>query len=497
MRSGSRAARPPLQAVAVLLLLVPLMAGCFDGPGTASFDLPDPQTGARYVYDGPGQGRLAVEIGGSAVRVDGQLTPHDVLVMEGTYRRPDDRAGDHDYTLWEAADQGTGHVVQQVARCIPHGYGERRDDPPKCLDDRALVILAGAAGMPAAFGTGPLWDRDISAGTVSVPLHTQGATRAPDVLRYEATPHDAGPECLELKATSAIDRLRPLQPTVAEGPFVVCPDHALPVAFTTFQGDRYRLVDHAPGSEPAPSTDTAWPTGDPAVPLRSWSAPFAIDPDDGQPWNFSVAQAHAWAMDNHSRYRNIVDGDPAGLVVHTSTGWTGSTSVADLRESETSERKLLAVRPDGDGVLLTLERTENRSEVPTEEDEESVELVDEQNISWNASRVPTNRSLADRQADAEAAWQLAEQLGRTPLASTGLIQSPTLRAPKVDLERNSERRWDGYSVLAWMEEEPPYPAEGQGGLVLRTPHSFVVDGPTGAVEYLELNRTHLPLRQHV
>lgn len=482
-----------------LLVAVALVAGAFTGCLTApqpTIELPAPTLGARYVYDGPEQARLTVTVNETDRRVDGHLEGHDVVILEWRYRR---KAGDYTYTLWEAVDRATGHVVQQVRRCVPYDQYHRPDDPPRaCFDERATVHLAGSAGLPGAFGAGPFWGRTLETGGVTVPLPVQGATLAPDRIAYDVAPAGEDRGCLELESSTNVTRVRPLPQTVTRGPVTLCPYAALPVAFTTFLGDRFERVDYQAGTDPLPPSDETdpWGSDDPAVPLRTWSDPVAVDSTDGDPYNFSFEEAHRWALENNSRYREILQEPPEGLALWTWAKPGGSGSIAGgLVSINYSRRQLLALQADGQGTLLTL-RQEHRSP-RTPGSGEPISRVEQENFT-RGEPIPTRDSLAAASADMADTLELAKTIiGNSVEGSVGISQVTSLRYPPGS-PRGASGPWrgDGTVNVVWTEEDPPYPL-AEMGLAVRTPYPFVVDGPTGAVEFLSLNRTRLPVGQHV
>lgn len=465
------------------------LAGCLSPPAP-TIHLPRPTQGAEFVYDGPEQARLTVTVEDTGRRVDGHLQDHDVILFEWRYRR---KAGNFTYTLWEAVDRSTGHIVQQVRRCVPYDFMRGGEPPRACWDERAVIHLAGSAGLPGAFGAGPLWNVTLETGTVAVPFPAQGATRGPSTIPYRVEPSDLGPDCLRLTSPANATRTRPLPQTVIEGPFVVCPERALPVAFETLHGDRFRLVDHEPGArtiEPGDPPD--WTATDPVVPRRTWSDPVAVDPTDGDPYNFSFQEAHEWALDNNDQYVEILEDPPKGLTLWSlARQGGGGTNAGGVVQVTSGIRTLLALQPDGNGTLLTLRQEQQSPDLPA--DSEPIRVVEQENFT-RGEPIPTRDSLVDKVADANGTVILARTVTGQPISGVGPYQVTSLRYPKGDPRGvNGPWREDGVTVVAWMAEEPPFP----GGGLVEAPYPFVVDGPTGAVEFLEMNRTRLPVRQWI
>lgn len=108
--------------------------------------MPAPSIGDRFVYEGPNETRLTVEVDGFAQRVDHHLRVHDALILNVSITTP--QTGDRPFRIWEALDPGTGWLVQQTARC---GWTLAGD----CTDERALVVL-GTGGLPGGFGAASL-----------------------------------------------------------------------------------------------------------------------------------------------------------------------------------------------------------------------------------------------------------------------------------------------------------------------------------------------------
>lgn len=485
---------------AVVALLVGVaLAGCLAPLAGPSFQLPAPEMGATYVYDGPNKSRLAVTVASLDRRVDGHLQLHDVVVFEWEYRRP---AGDFTYTFWEAVDRSTGRIVQQIARCLPYDRVKVTDDPPRaCWDERAIVHLGGAAGLPGAFGAGPLWNRTVGPDRVSVALATQGATDGPDRMTYDASPAADREDCLRLKSDDEVSGVRSLPHTPVRGPITLCPDRALPVAFTTMwmkasllDGERFHLVDVQEGGQPLSldrSTSEAPDPREPPVEMRGWSGAVPIDPTDGAPFGFPFREAHEWAMENNSRYRRVLTDDPKGVVWFSSprAGGRGSIAGGVAGHNETI-RKLSAVDPTGSGI--TVELVKRREKPQLLDQNATIRQADQNTFTWNHT-IPKRATVVDEMADAEATLELARQITGQPGSGIGHQQTFTLRYPPDQNGRSlGPRRQDGYTIVAWRKPEPPHPLPG-----VRGPYAFVVDGPTGAVEFLYLNRTRLPIRQHV
>lgn len=485
---------------AVLALLVGVaLAGCLGPLAGPSVQLPVPEMGATYVYDGPNKSRLAVTVDSTAIRVDGHLQPHEVVVFEWEYRRP---AGDFTYTFWEAVDQGTGRIVQQIARCVPYDRVKITDDPPRaCYDERAIVHLGGAAGLPGAFGAGPLWNRTVGPDRVTVALETQGATDGPDRMTYDASPAPDRDGCLRLKSDDDVSGVRSLPHTPIRGPITFCPNRALPVAFTTMRmtasfldGERFRLVDVQEGERALRldrSGSGASAPKEPPVEMRGWSGAVPIDPTDGAPFGFPFREAHEWAVENNSRYRRILTDDPRGVVWFSRPSEGGRGSIAGgVAEYNETIRKLSAVDPTGSGVTVELVKRREKPQLPDQN--ATIRQSEQSTFTWNHT-IPTRATIVDEMADAEATLELARQITGQPVSPLGPQQTFTLRYPPDQTGRSlGPRLQDGYTVVAWMKDQPPYPLKG-----IRGPYPFVVDGPTGAVEFLSLNRTRLPIRQHV
>lgn len=479
----------PCTLLLVGALLAMPVTGCMGPSNTPSFAVARPAIGGTYVYEGSDGSRLEVRIDGTGRRVDGHLTDHDVLLIDWSWTRP---AGRFTYEMTEAVDRSSGQIVQQVADCVPYDEVVVTDDPPRaCFDERAIVVLAGAAGLPGAFGAAPLWGETVTTEEVAVPAPVQGATRGPDPIPYRVETASERSGCLRFEATADMTRLRPLNHTVVGGPFTLCPDVPLPVAFTALSETRYRLVDRQPGSQTASISGPAWSTDKPGIGLRTWSSPVVVDPNDGDPYRFSFEEAHEWAKENVTRYREILSGEPGGLVPYTwpTDGAEGGTTGGVVTLRNESLRGIAAVAPDGTGVKLDLRKSR------TWMGDESIEIVERENLSWDS--VPNRSSVASRLVSVDASVSLARKVTGNGLSRTGVIQQPTFRdhvwAPTHEGDSELRIRRDGYTVVAWIEEDPPYPI----GPNVKAPYEFVVDGPSGAVEFLALNRTRLPVRQHV
>lgn len=171
-------------------------------------------------------------------------------------------------------------------------------------------------------------------------------------------------------------------------------------------------------------------------------------------------------------------------------------AIGGLRWRNSTRRRLTAVWPNGSGIRLELRKTWQGGLDPTTRDEQSIEVAKVENKSW-PDAVGDLSTFADRQADAGAALDLARQITGNGVGS-GIHQSPWFRESAATSRGPfGPPRSDGYTVAGWVEEDPPYPGAQGGGMAVRAPYEFVVDGPTGALEWLQVNRTRLPVIHQV
>lgn len=456
---GTRLPVPAFQGTLAPVILVSVLvavpfSGCVQ-PLQEGFAVPGPDIGATYTYEGPRHARLNVTIDGPTTRLDAHLQPHRTLLLNVTYRRP---GGNFTYDLQTAVDVRTGRIVQQVARCVPWDrHLPNGEQPRACLDERAVVAF-GADGWPGAFGAGPLWDHRIQPGPAGVELHPQGATSVSNRTPYRAQPNGSQEGCLDVAATDLrVQRMAHLPHLVTAGPFTLCPDRALPVAFSTALGMRFQLTGHTPGAGSVPRGEDPG-EGDPAPPVepRTWEAPIVVDPDDGNPFRFSFEEAHRWALENHQRYHRIVAEEPTGLVVGTTTYQAGQTRVGEGPaevETNRSDRELVAIEPGGSGIKLTLEK---RRHGTGDTWQATIGVKEEENVSLDT--VPTEASLAPQQAAMRDAVQLGRRLIGTRLAivSQEVTYRPLFWSPRDDFRRPV--RADGYTSSTGTSIPRPSPA---------------------------------------
>lgn len=477
-----------------LALLAGALAGCLapaDPPVTVT--VPAPRAGATYGYEGSDGSTLDVTVHGTATRLDRALAERSVVRLTWTLTTPDDPDREPSPTTFrfrEHVDPATGRVLQQVADC-----GIRWDDPRlagetrACYDERAIVIFA-AAGLPGAFGAGPHWNRTLTDGEPApVPIRPLGLGD-PQVAYTTAATTVGDRSCVELDADAADTGVSSgLHWTVVEGPTVLCPGLALPARFTGWDGRTYRLVDHEAGGAPLDVGGEVPPPSTGLLADRAWSAPFLVA-DPTSPAEFTVREAHRVALNRSDPYRGLWEDAEEPMVTGTffmNDSGGGAVGAGTPAETEwNDQRRCVTVQDPSDG--RTAEACINKDSGPQLPNSSpySVEREETGTVDVTVDR----SAIPDRQASLHAALQNAEamMIEDEPMIwwaeSYGVIASRWSPQRGTDIDRS-----DGYQLSVFFDDPPPPPEPR----FVFTPYQFRFDGPTGTVEWLDLNRSHLPL----
>lgn len=479
----------PAPAVWLLGCLVTAsLAGCLGGTSEA-IDLPDLVEGDRFVYEGADGTRLTVQAAGSADRVDHHLRIHDALILNITLRGDD---GDSPFTIWEAVDPSNGLLVQQTARCgwVPDSGG--------CLDERALVVL-GAGGLPGGFGAAPLWGSEVERTNASMAIRTEDLDLEAITLTYE-TAHVESPEaqagpCLSISRETVNRSVYRTLVSSFSSPITVCDGIPLPVAFETEHGDTFQLVDHtlAPDRDQPRKASGGWEPTQPPVPLTNWTAPLPTHhPDDPTP--FPVREAHREALKKSDAYRSLFERKPESLVMRMGGVYRGSGQDVGLLRTEHDQRSLTAYAPDGEWLHVVVKRTRNSTGPEDDPVSENVSYTITKEETGRQEIVPSTGSLAPRQAAIPDVYELGSQLVGQEPSTEGFYSSAYPAFVNQPLRGGTANRTDGWTLRAYLTDSTPVAG---GGIAYRVPYQFSVDGPTGAVVYLTLDRARLPLSQHV
>lgn len=483
---GAAATRTPARplAVATALLLV-AVAGCLS-PSPTSVSVPAPAVGSTYVYEGPG-GDLTVTVEELAPRFDGVFRVHDSVVLNLTMRNPTREAECNSVGnapvcyLGEAVDVAQGLVVQHWNKC-----GLRSGEPTWCISVRAGVVLDGG-GLPGGFGAAPFWNATLEPGTETLEVHPLTLDRQTINYTVEAAGGDDR-ACVRVETAERVDRegLQTLALAVVDDPFVLCDGVALPVRFTTVDGDTYELVDRRVGDRRVEvGGASAWSEpGDP-FPRRAWSPPLAVS--DREDANLTVEEAHRFALENSATYRDLFETYPETLVVETHVFIThGSSGPTGLDDERNYRREVVAVAPDGRAVNVTVDKTV-RATLPNE-----TEVTDVVNLSIDPP--PTRETLPDGLVTVPDAAYVARAITGLPLdIESGLGGTgPTVRPTHYTFSSIARdipwptRTTETLTVHPWIE-----PTERHG--LVATPTLASVDAARGHLEAIELNRSRLPL----
>lgn len=478
----------PVWIVAILASSV--LVGCVGpeapgSPGVGSsleVEIATPQN-SSYAYEAvEGDARLTVEPNGTALRVGPGLEVHEAVRLSFVY---DDGQKSDSFVFHEFVDAASGLLVQQQANC-----GILRGGPGNwsCWDERGIV-LTSAAGLPAGFGAGPFWNETIDAGGATVELASFLSNRTR--LRYQVS--DArgfpGKPCVSLTPERGPPRARALRFTGGLRSLILCDGLGMPRAFETFSGARYRLEERTGTSDfwPDASTRSAVPAWGQGVPLRDRTPPNVLAHRDVET-NFSVAEADRVASNRSQAYADLRS--KGGWLV--GTHWSHrETSRSTVRSSDTFQRTLTVVGPDGRTMGIRIEKTESEAGAgPVGQSERSYEILEQGTARWDRP-VPMEGGYSLRQADASEAISLGRSLTGQPLDELGFGFWTHLSGHTWQGNTSEPRRADGYTLVIWHKDPTSFTQ------TVSSPYSTVVDGPTGNLMWVKTNRSRFPLTDEV
>lgn len=480
-----------------LALLGPAFSGCLAGTGdrgaagsrSSQIDIPAPASGLSAHYIAEDGTPLNVSVGGFAERKDAWLNDRIGRVVDYEYpwSVPDGRR----FPFEETIDPTSGLIIQQWARCWNLG---QEDGHRTCGDGRS-ISLPGAHGWPGGLGAAPFWGNRLGPGNLSLPLelafsesltlpYTITLTPSPDAIAESRT-------CLLLHPADVSNQLLwVLEFIGGVRPFTLCDGFPLPVRFEsadrrTFQLETWSL---GTGEVDRPSDRSASVERNPVVPLRHRRPPvFAETPEAATP--FSTNEAHDVALERVAVYASLFEEAPNATLVfsHYSQPSSGQAGPIGLDGSSvTHERMLKAFADDGQWVYVRIEkRVEEgdhgvRSEVAYDVVEEQMGQHDEPFF---------QRALLDaRQADLNATIRLSERLTGRPLDRAMGFGASGFWPRGGWLLGGHDWRPHGAPAVVWLEDATQ---EGDDGPPVFAPHRVVIDGPTGAVLYVEGPRSNL------
>lgn len=470
------------EVLSLCVLVTIALAGCI-APNASTVSVPIPSVGASYTYEGNDGSRLRVTVESYRSAIDGFLRTHQALQFNWTLRTPHET--EPVFRFIETVDPQSGLIVNQAAKCTPEGTKTDRS----CRDERGMVLYA-AGGVPGAFGVGPLWRSNLSAGA-QARIGTHPIPVDDPSFVFDTAPADLDRRpCLELtRADREIGNwsLHVLPWTVISGPVVICEGLAFPASFATVDGREYSLVNRSLTDSPVdePIAESKWGTPNREVDRRLWTSPLVVgDPTD--PSNFSVPEAHEAAMEQDASYRRLFSGDSDGLVVGTTYHVAGETSTIEGVNETVERRQLVAVDSKGSTETVTMEKRTNAVGMS------EIQQVDEDQASypdpWRPP--PTSGRIADRQVEVRDAIGHARALiGEPRMSALGPDFVPR-KFPHPWSDASPRLRNDGFTLLLWFED--PSGVEGsQDGYTF--PYAAVVDGPSGAFLAVTANSSRLPV----
>lgn len=464
-----------------VLLFLPSLAGCIGNPSANDSGL---GVGFWATYEGDDGSLLRVEVATIEVRWDALLRPHESLVLDYQFTPAVNEDGEP-FRFEEAVDRSDGRLVQQVALCGLAFPSSPSGGTVTCHDDRALLFF-GATGMPGALGMGPIWTGSSASAWPVADPSSKGR-----VVRHVV---DAGDGCNEYRyevEEGHAQRIRMLAWTMASSHMVACPGEAFPRTFQTSIGHHsilrsdgqdgrvaYQRTDAGPeGDRIEPSPVSAWnQTG--GLPLRDLHPQYLFDGPSDHP-TLTVEEAHQAAINQSATYADVMQ--DGGVVIsfdHTNRR-SGGGFAPGQGEQQTFEAVMKAVRPDGSGVRVALEKSRtlllDRS------------IEDTRVTSDGNTEAPFHRS--ERGVDFDTAVAAAQiHNGDMEPADMG-IRHGVERQPHAWTDFPGDWQQQEYEVYAQFR--PPRVAE-QEGITAYYPYEAVVGGTSGAWLLLNIEQSALP-----
>lgn len=493
-------------AVLAALVVVPALSGCLQAGGTP-VPVPAPREGATYTYESRRGDRLTVRVDGTGNRVDGFLRDHEGVLFNWTYREP---TTGFTYYFEEAVDRATGWTIQHVAMCEgPKDLDG--DDDRRCLDEHASVSFA-LGGLPGAFGAAPFWGSTVvSTDRTTVETRPyrweadrQGFSWGDAELAYEVHPTTVeGLECVELAADGFVggpDRdeahLVSLYPQpVVWGPFTLCEGLSLPVRFTSLDGTRYKMVSWDQRGSPIEleGSGDVWGSEGRPVPMRSVEPPLLVaDPSADSP--FPTREAHRKAQERVEVYAQLFEQDPPALLAESWWFKSGEsyipTEPVNARNTTWHTRRLTAFGQDGRGVFVEIRKKIERTPLGR-----TVNYSIEEVRNVTREVVPERDRYRDRQARLAPTIELGRNITGQPLSNLRVrVESSTYHSEWWSAENVRVNRSDGYINYIFYRD-PTLVKTGM--LRIEHPYRLIVDGPSGGILWLSLNRSRLPVGQWV
>ncbi len=332
--------------VLLLLILLPVLAGCTSPPPVQRLAIGTPTIGDRVVYEGSDGGTVAVTVVGEATRADGGQHLHEALILRYEVTRTLVRS--RSWTVEEAVEKETGLHVRHDALDVLKD--ETTEAPPQ---DEIYFLTYG---LPGGLGLAPYWGGWLHAGEHPAPTALGG--------RLMATPlavEEYGRSCMEV---AAVDRHFLVQGswipiTAALGPNIVCDGDFLPTAWTSdigYQNRRDRVVYEAVRRE---TVTPSWQRIDSRNPLNvtreATSGPLSLLVGRPTITGFASETAHQKALELDPGYGSFLRGNGTHLVdAHFTSGAQGGTTLGEKRYS--SYWELTLAQPNGNGYKVTIEQ---------------------------------------------------------------------------------------------------------------------------------------------
>lgn len=469
-----------------ILLLAASLAGCSSGdraPG--GFTL---HAGDWAEYRGSDGSTITARVDGLGVRADPWLNPVPVLLLTYSYKA----AGPawSPYTFEEAID-ARGLVVQQVAHCANPELPE--NNAGTCQDSRLDVNFYGW-GLPGGLGMGPTWFGH-QGGDLAIPV--RNPANATSTLGVKGV-RDGDCQRIGFDGAEVGSNVIPI--TLVNGSRVSCPGTPFPNAFqssgrwprwfTQAEQVTYALQRFVPGIGPAlakPAPQEAWARS--SLDFVEFGEPLYGDPAP-DPFPFATWEAIDAAASAKPEVAQFLAEHPDAVPVTSVYSMLGSGYGGAIRGGRSEESERVVHVADGSGPCLRLvvkREVTVAGNLPTDRNGTTYEV---KVSSCGEARLDL-AGIARQQASYESAFAWGSRI-------IGIAEPEPIFVGYV--QREVVTNWADAPRFHWYSEgyelnlayKDPAP-EQVGSMVKSYRYIFRVDGPSGAINEVNLPKDRAPL----